>query len=153
LRQQRLGDRPRPGAELDDRPGPGRIDIACHGAGERPAGRRHGAERQRLLDPGADETDFVVEADAVLLFEATDLRLDLLFLGLEPLLEFPAVVLELLLELALERALLLLEQLNVAADSPLELVPLQFEQPPLLLELLLEALQGWERHVGLNALQ
>ena len=53
----------------------------------------------------------------------------------------------------IERAFLLLEELNVPPDFPLELVPLQFEQPPLLLELLLEALQGWKRHVGLNALQ
>src|SRR5262249_58503141 len=114
LLEQCLGDRPRAGAELDDRAGSGRINIARHGAGERPAGRRHRTERQRLLDPGADEPDFVVEADAVLLFEATDPGLDLLFLRLEPLLESPAVILELLLELALERALLLLPQLNVA---------------------------------------
>src|SRR5262249_33734263 len=153
LRQQRLGDGPRPGAELDDRPGPGRIDIARHSAGERPARRRHGAERQRLLDPGADEADFVVEADAVLLFEAADAGLDLLLLALQPLLESSAMVLELLLELALECVLLLLEQMNVPVDLPLELVPLELEQPPLLLEFPLETVQGWERHLGLNALQ
>src|SRR5262249_61976768 len=47
----------------------------------------HGAGRQRLFDPGADEAHFVVEANAVLLLEAADARLDLLFLRVELLLE------------------------------------------------------------------
>ena len=64
---QRLGHRPGAGAELDDRTGHGRIDIVRHDARERLAGRRHRADGQRLLDPGADETEFV--AVEVLLLE------------------------------------------------------------------------------------
>jgi hypothetical protein len=73
------------------------------------AATSHGAGRQRLLDPGADEAHFVVEANAVLLLEAADARLDLLFLGVELLLELSFVSLELMFDLSFERTLALLE--------------------------------------------
>src|SRR3954470_8759540 len=128
--------------------------MVCGSAGSgRATRRRHRAERQRLLDPGADEADFVVEPDAVLLLEAADLNPELALLHLEPLLELAAVTLELLLDLLLERTLLLLEELDVALDLPLQLNLLDLEQALLLLEFLLEELQGGKRHEGANAAQ
>src|SRR4051794_36662582 len=153
LRHQRLGDRAGAWTKLDDRTRPARIDIRRHGARERAARRRHRAERQRFLDPGADETDFVVEPDAVLLLEATDLDAELALLHLEALLELAPVALELLLDLFLERTLLLLEDLDVPLDLPLQLNLLDLKQALLLLEFLFEELQGGKRHEGANAAQ
>ena len=125
---QRLGDRAGAGAKLDHRPLAIRIDIARHRARQHLAGRRDGAHRQRLLDPGADEADFVVEADAVLLFEAAQARLD--------------VTADALLDQA-ERALhLLLEMLLDEANALLDVLPDDlFEKPDTLFELL-EGLHG-----------
>ena len=64
---QRFGDRPGAGAELDDRPGGLGIDVVRHDPRQRLARRRHRADGQRLLDPGAQETEFV--AVEVLLLE------------------------------------------------------------------------------------
>ena len=75
---QRLRNRPGPGAELDDRPVAIRIDIARHGARKHFARRRHRADGQRPLDPGADEAHLVVEPDAALALELPDLLVDLL---------------------------------------------------------------------------
>src|SRR5262245_56065344 len=151
LRDQRLGDRPGAGAKLDDRTRPARIDIGRHGARQRPARRGYGAGRQRLLDPGADEAHLVVEANAVLLLEAADARLDLLFLRVELLLELLFVGFELKFDLSFERALALLEQLNVLLDRSFERALSQLEKALLFFKLLLEQLQGWERHLGANA--
>src|SRR5262245_21876295 len=74
---QGLGDGAGTGPELDDRPHRIRIDILRHGARQRLARRCNRADRERLLDPGADEADFVVEADTFLLLEAAELRLDI----------------------------------------------------------------------------
>jgi hypothetical protein len=52
----------------------------------------------------------------------------------------------LLLDLAFERALFLLEQLNVTLDLALQLTLLDLEQTLLLLEFLFEELQGGKRH-------
>jgi hypothetical protein len=57
---------------------------------------------------------------------------------------------EMLLDLAFERALLLFENLDVPLDLPAQFAFLQFKQPPLLFEFPLEELKGWERHVGLT---
>src|SRR6516162_1521137 len=151
LREQRLGDRPGAGAKLDYRTRPARIDIRRHGARERAARRSHGAGRQRLLDPAADEAHFVVETNAVLLLEAADARLDLLFLRVELLLELFYVRLELMFDLFFERALALLEQLDVLLDRSFERALSQFEEALLFFKFLLEQLQGWERHFGANA--
>jgi hypothetical protein len=43
--------------------------------------------------------------------------------------------------------------LNLPLDPPFERAPSQFEKALLLFKLLLEELQGWERHVGANATQ
>jgi hypothetical protein len=69
-------------------------------------------------------------------------------LGLESLLEFLDVALELALDLASQRALLLLEDLDVPLDLASQRALLDFEQAPLFLEFLFEQLEGWERHVG-----
>src|SRR5262249_55604170 len=153
LRDQRLGDRAGAGTELDDRTRHGRIDIARHGAGERAAGGRHRPGGQRLLDPAADEAHLVVEADAVLLLEAPDLNLELLLMRFEFLLEPLPMRLKLPLDPLLNRAFLLLEQLDVKPDSSFQLALLQLEQPLLLLEFPFEELQGWKRHRGGNAKQ
>jgi hypothetical protein len=60
---------------------------------------------------------------------------------------------ELLLDLPLERALLLFKKLDVPLNLPAQLAFLQFKQAPLLFEFPLEELKGWERHVGVNAAQ
>src|SRR5258707_1378263 len=130
---------------------PARIDIGGHGARERAARRGYGAGRERLLDPGTDEAHFVIETNAVLLLEAADARLDLLFLRVELLLELFFVRLELMFDLFFERALALLEQLDVLLDRFFERAPSQFEEALLLFKFLLEQLQGWERHFGANA--
>src|SRR6516165_6302748 len=150
LREQCLGDRPGAGAKLDDRPRPARIDIGSHGARERAARRSYGAGRQRLFDPGAEEAHVVVETNAVLLLEAADARLDLLFLRVELLLELFYVRLELMFDLFFERALALLEYLNVLLDRSFERALSQFKKALLPFKFLLEQLQGWERHLGLT---
>src|SRR5262249_43216131 len=109
LCEQRLRYRPRAGAKLDDGTRPVGIDIGRHGTSKHPAGWRHSAGGQRLPDPGANEAHLVVETNAVLLLEVTNARFDLLFLCVELLLEFPFVILELLLDLSFELALPLLE--------------------------------------------
>ena len=78
---------------------------------------------------------------------------ELALLRLEPLFELPPVALELLLDLLLERTLLLLEELDVALDLALQLTLLDLEQTLLLLEFLFEELQGGKRHEGANAAQ
>ena len=60
------------------------------------------------------------------------------------------MIFELLLDPLFERALLLLEELNVSPDLSFQCAPLQFEKALLLLEFLFQALQGWERHLGLT---
>src|SRR5260370_20467384 len=109
LREQRLGDRPGAGGKLDDRTRPARIDIGGHGARERAARRGYGAGRERLLDPGTDEAHFVIETNAVLLLEAADARLDLLFLRVGLLLELFFVPLALMVDLFFLLALALPE--------------------------------------------
>ena len=47
---QRLGDRPGAGPQLDHRPGQRRLDVARHGAGQDPARRRQRAGRQRPFE-------------------------------------------------------------------------------------------------------
>jgi hypothetical protein len=54
-------------------------------------------------------------------------------------------------DLSFERALALLEQLNVLLDRSFERALSQFEKALLFFKLLLEQLQGWERHLGANA--
>ena len=66
---QRFGHRTGPRPELDHRSLAVRIDIARHGAGEHLARRLHRADRQRPLDPRADEMHLVVETDAALALE------------------------------------------------------------------------------------
>jgi hypothetical protein len=58
---------------------------------------------------------------------------------------------ELKFDLSFERALALLEQLNVQLDRSFERAPSQLEKALLFFKLLLEQLQGWERHLGANA--
>ena len=82
-----------------------------------------------------------------------NLNAELALLHLEPLLELAPVTLELLLDLLLERTLLLLEELDVPLDLPLQLNLLDLEQALLLLEFLFEELQGGKRHEGANAAQ
>jgi hypothetical protein len=83
----------------------------------------------------------------------TNPSLELLSLRVELMLEFPFVIFELLLELFFERALPLLEQLNLLLDPPFERALSQFEKALLSFKLLLEELQGWKRHLGPNATQ
>jgi hypothetical protein len=87
------------------------------------------------------------------LLEMTNPSLDLLSLRVELLLELLFVIFELLLELLFERALPLLEQLNVPLDPPFERTLSQFEEALLSFKLLLEELQGWKRHLGPKATQ
>jgi hypothetical protein len=147
LRNERLGHWPSARTELDDRAWPRRIDIGCHGAGERAARRRDRAGRQRLFDPGADEADFVVEANAVPLLETANVDLELLLVGLKLLLEPAPVTLELLLDLSFESTLLAFEDLDMPLDFPSQSVRLQFEEALLFLELAFDELKGWERHI------
>src|ERR1041385_2455097 len=111
---QRLGDRPGAGAKLDHGAGRIGIDILRHGAGKRLARRRDRADRQRLLDPRADEADLVVEADAFLLLEAAQLRLDV---AADLLLDTAERQLDLLLEVFFEQSHPLFD---VLADSLLD---------------------------------
>ena len=83
------------------------------------------------------------------MLEETNARLDLLFLRVELLLELFFVRLELMFDLFFERALALLEQLDVLLDRSFERAPSQFKEALLLFKFLLE--QGWERHFGANA--
>jgi hypothetical protein len=69
------------------------------------------------------------------------------------LLELPFVIFELLLDPFLERVLPLLEDLNLTLDPSFERALSQFEKTLLPFKLLLEELEGWERHVGANATQ
>ena len=66
---QRLGHRPRARTKLDDGAVGLEVDLSRHGAREELAGRHHGAGRQRLLEPGSDELDFVVDRSERLLGE------------------------------------------------------------------------------------
>src|SRR5262249_20227909 len=147
LAEQRLGHRPGAGTKLDDRARPACIDIGRHGARERPPRRRHRAGGQRLLNPRSDEAHFVVEANSILLFEATNACFDFLLLRVELLLEFLLVSLELLLDFSFECTLPLLEQLNLPLDPPFQGA---FEKALLFFKLLLKELQGRERHVALT---
>jgi hypothetical protein len=83
----------------------------------------------------------------------TNPSLDPLSLRIELLLEFPFVIFELLLELFFERALPLLEQLNLPLDPLFERALSQFEKALMSFKLLLEKLQGWKLHLGPNATQ
>jgi hypothetical protein len=83
----------------------------------------------------------------------TNPSLDPLSLRIELLLEFPFVIFELLLELFFERALPLLEQLNLPLDPLFERALSQFEKALMSFKLLLEELQGWKLHLGPNATQ
>jgi hypothetical protein len=74
-------------------------------------------------------------------------------LRIELLLEFPFVIFELLLELFFERALPLLEQLNLPLDPLFERALSQFEKALMSFKLLLEELQGWKLHLGPKATQ
>ena len=58
---------------------------------------------------------------------------------------------ELTFDLSFERALTLFEQLNVLLDRSFERALSQLEKALLFFKLLLEQLQGWERHLGANA--
>jgi hypothetical protein len=72
-------------------------------------------------------------------------------LRVELLLEFFFVRLELMFDLFFERALALLEQLDVLLDRSFERAPSQFKEALLFFKFLFEQLQGWERHFGANA--
>jgi hypothetical protein len=61
------------------------------------------------------------------------------------------VRLELMFDLFFERALALLEQLDVLLDRSFERALSQFKKALLPFKFLLEQLQGWERHFGANA--
>ena len=63
---QRFGDGAGARSELDHGPRNIDIDMARHGAGEKASRRRDRAGRQWLVQPGADESDFVVETKALL---------------------------------------------------------------------------------------
>ena len=67
LLDQGVGDRAGSGAELDDGSGCIRIDILRHRPGQEAARRHDGADVKRLLNPGAEKTDLVVEARRLLL--------------------------------------------------------------------------------------
>src|SRR5262249_46469115 len=146
LRHQGLGDRSGAGTKLDDRTGHARIDVARHDPGERPARRRHRAHRQRLLEPGADEADLVVEADAAPFLEAADADFNFFALRLEFLFELPALLFQLVLDLALERVLLPLEDFDVAPDLALPNALFHLEQALLFFEFSFQQLQGGKRH-------
>jgi exonuclease VII small subunit len=62
------------------------------------------------------------------------------------------VSLELLLDFSFKRTLPLLEQLNLPLDPPFQGALSQFEKALLLFKLLLEELQGRERHMELTLL-
>ena len=132
-------------------PGTDGIEIGRHGTGERLAGRRHGADRQGLLHPGADEPDLVVEPEDLLLLEAPDLDLDLLLLRLEGLFELLLMRFELLFDPALQRALFQFEQSDLLFDLALKHTLLELEKPDVLFKLLFESHQRWKRHRGDNA--
>src|SRR4051794_35074122 len=145
------------GPELDHRPGRIGIDVLRHGAGERLARRRDRADRERFFDPRADEANFVVEAYAVLSFEAADLRLDVtadllldpaerqFHLLLEMLFEQPHALFDVLADPLLhpaQRALdLALEARLKQADALLDVLPDLFEQLDRFFELF-ERLKG-----------
>jgi hypothetical protein len=157
---QCLGDRPGAGAKLDHGPFAVRIDVLRHSARERLARRGDGADGERLLDPRADEADFVVDPDAVLL-EAAKLCLDILpnlsldtaerqlHLLLEMLFEQPDTLFDVLSDFLLDapqRALdLALESRLEEADALLEILADHlFEQLDPLFELF-ERLKGHRR--------
>src|SRR5262249_45656498 len=129
LRHQRLGDRAGARAELDDRSRHARVHIGRHLARQHAARRRHRADRQRLLDPAAEEPELVVDADALALLEAPEVQLELLLLGVEALAEALAMRIETLFDaltmsgdlafdLAPQRAVLQLEQAKLPLNLP-----------------------------------
>src|SRR5712671_4370615 len=138
-RHQRLGHWPSAGSELDDRTIRMRIHVIRHGAGERLAGRRHRAHRQRLLDPGAEETKLVVDANPVLQLEATDVGFESFLLRIELLLNAQLVSVELLADALLLRRELAFE---LAAKRT---VP-QLKKPDLPFDLAFENLEGLDGH-------
>ena len=129
---QSFGDRPGPRSELDHRPVAVRIDIARHGARKHFARRRHRADGQRPLDPGADEAHLVIEPNAALALELPDLVFDLLA----------------------DIVALLLEQPDVASDVALDNGLLQLEKPQLPLDLSVQMCAGpeatWQHHTRRN---
>src|SRR5262249_18724029 len=139
LRHQRIGNRTGARAELDDRSWHIRIDVGRHLARQHAARRRHRADRQRLLDPGAEEAELVIDADAFPLLESPDGQVELLLLGVEALAETLAVGIE-----------ALFDALAVRGDLAFELAPkravLQLEQTDLPLNLPFENLQGLKGH-------
>ncbi len=66
---QRLGDRAGAWPELNHGARCVDIHIAGHGPRQHPAGRRYRSDRQRLLQPGANEPHLVVEAKALFVGE------------------------------------------------------------------------------------
>src|SRR5262249_34522135 len=149
-----------------------RVYVSRHGAGERPAGGRHGPHGQRLFYPGSEESDLVVDADSVLFFETSELAFDLgadplamvlklLFAGFEFLLELFLVPLDLVFELAFVTFDSVFKLLSVGFEPDFDLLFVGFdvlfdlafdgaaaqaEQADLALDLLYECLQGWHRH-------
>ena len=81
-------------------------------------GRRHRANAQRPLDPGANEPHLVVETDAPLLLELADLLLDALADAVALLLEKPNS----LSDLALNDVLVDFEEAKLPPDFLLELL-------------------------------
>jgi len=108
--------------ELDDRTFGIGIDIARHGARKNFAGRRYRADLQRIFEPGANEAQFVIDADAALLLECAqlmaELLLDCFFLGVE--LRFKQA--ELALKPLFERPPLFLEETDLLSDLFFELL-------------------------------
>jgi len=101
-----------------------RIDIASHGAREHLARRRHRADAERPLDPGADEAHLVVEPDTAFALELPDLIFDF----------FADIVAA------------TLKQPDVPSDVALDDSLLQLEEPQLPLDPLFECTQGRKRH-------
>src|SRR5262249_6363352 len=126
--------------------------IAGHGARQRLARRRHRAHAERLLEPGLDEAHFVVEPDALLLFEQTDAKLDLALLRFEALFDLPLVGVDVAPELLLLGLARLLEAAVVALEflfnPTFERVTPEFEQAKLLFDFLFEKVESlqWHRH-------
>src|SRR5262249_4567558 len=136
----RLGDRAGARAELDDRSRHARVHVSRHLARQHTARRCDRADRERFLDPSAEETELVVDADALPLLEATDVQLELLLLGVEALAETLTMRIE-----------ALFDALAVSGDLAFDLAPecavLQLEQTDLPLNLPFENLQGLKGHL------
>src|SRR4051795_9700547 len=127
-----------------------RVDVVRHGTGERLAGGRHRAHRQRLLHPGAKETKFVVDANSVLELETTDVGFEFLLLRIELLPEALLMGVKGLLNAQLVSVEFLADALLLRRELALQLtaeraVP-QLKKPDLPFDLAFENLEGLDGH-------